>query len=213
MSKVFVLGVSILWGISSIGYGATSEVQRVVDSSGGISSTHAYILESAVGQAHPVGISFNSSYLLNSGFLQSATNESAGGIDSDGDGVFDWTELSGIQFTPNTPTDPKLADSDGDGASDQQEIAMGTNPMDAESCFKILSIQNDGANCIVKWLGRQGYQYSLLEGSTMANLSTNATTFTNLTGNAGAGRWLVTECQVNFNTQWTNGFYKVQLNQ
>lgn len=199
-------------GVSSKGYAATSEVQRVIDIAGGISTNKTYVLASAVGQPQPIGYSYNSSYLLNAGFLQSETNEAGVATDTDGDGFIDWTELSGNQFTPNTPTNPKLLDSDGDSVSDMDEIAMGTNPMDAGSCLRILSIKPNGSGCIVKWLARQSYQYSVLTGSTIDNLSTNATIATNMFGGAGVGGWLATECQVNLNTQWTNGFYKVQLN-
>ena len=90
-----------------------------------------------MGQGHPVGFSYNSTYLNNAGFLHSDTNDSKVGTDADEDGLSDWTELSGNQFTPNIPTSPKLLDSDGDGVSDTDEITMGTNPMDAQSCLKI----------------------------------------------------------------------------
>ena len=73
-------------GLSSEGYGSTSEVQRVIDVSGGISSNGTFKLASAVGQPQPVGVSYNSSYLLNAGFLQSDTNEATAGTDTDGDG-------------------------------------------------------------------------------------------------------------------------------
>ena len=208
-----ILSILLLGSLFSICSAQTSLVQQVIDMAGGTSSNSTCVLNTAAGQSHPVGYSHTSAYLLNSGFIQSSTNESGIGVDSDGDGVADWTEQAGNQFIPNTPTDSRLADSDGDGASDQAEIAMGTNPMDAESCFKIISIAGSSTNCLVKWLGRQGYQYVLAGATDMPTLSTNATSLTNLTGMVGAGAWLATELQVNMTAPWTNGFYKVQLNQ
>ena len=78
-------------------------------------------------------------------------------------------------------------------------------------CLKIISIEANGTGCVVKWISRQSFQYSVLAGSTLAGLSTNAYTVTNIFGGAGAGDWLAAECQVVIGAQWTNGFYKVQL--
>ena len=48
-------------------------------------------------------------------------------IDTDGDGLNDWDEISVYK------TDPNLADTDGDGLSDGKEVAGGTDPRQADT--------------------------------------------------------------------------------
>ncbi len=71
-------------------------------------------------------------------------------IDTDGDGLNDWDEISVYKTDPNLAdtdgdglsdgkevtrygTDPRQADTDGDGVKDGAEVQQGTNPKDASS--------------------------------------------------------------------------------
>lgn len=49
-------------------------------------------------------------------------------VDTDGDGISDADELSGLSNTNGAPTDYLLPDSDGDGLSDGEEYLYGTDP-------------------------------------------------------------------------------------
>ncbi|HEC10640.1 MAG TPA: hypothetical protein ENI86_13920, partial [Acidimicrobiales bacterium] len=87
--------------------------------------------------------------------LDAAAPECAGGLDSDGDGVPDSTELA-------AGTDPSLSDSDADGVSDYDELyVLGTDPLNSDSDFDTLldtegfdfgtdplSVDSDGDGCL-----------------------------------------------------------------
>ncbi len=76
--------------------------------------------------------------------------------DSDGDGLSDQEELTGVNNTLTTPnpnghiTDPNNPDSDGDGMNDGNEALAGTDPNDANSTFKIVTGE---------WLTEEGIQW------------------------------------------------------
>jgi hypothetical protein len=54
-------------------------------------------------------------------------------VDSDGDGLSDFSETNTGVFAgaTDTGTDPAVADTDGDGAADGEEVAAGSDPLDA----------------------------------------------------------------------------------
>ncbi|HMP76542.1 MAG TPA: metallophosphoesterase [Kiritimatiellia bacterium] len=79
-------------------------------------------------------------------------------LDSDGDGLSDGEELTGLDnaLTPLNPngfiTNPALPDSDGDGMTDGQEAIAGTDPNDGNSLFKFVSQQSDaGSGLVIRW--------------------------------------------------------------
>ncbi len=69
---------------------------------------------------------------------------SSSGLDSDGDGIPDIIE------TTVHKTDPFDADTDGDGISDSEELALGSNPLDAEDPFPYCT-EADAAWCGPCW--------------------------------------------------------------
>jgi subtilisin family serine protease len=71
-------------------------------------------------------------------------------VDSDGNGLPDWWELT--FFSHQTGTDPN-ADPDHDGATTLQEFLADTNPSDATSALRILSASRDQVSTRVSWSG------------------------------------------------------------
>jgi hypothetical protein len=67
-------------------------------------------------------------------------------VDTDGDGLSDWEETTGLDNPLTAPnpaghlTLPGLADTDGDGQSDGAEALAGTNPTNATSAFQITRV-------------------------------------------------------------------------
>ncbi len=88
-------------------------------------------------------------------------------VDSDGDGLSDYEELTGLDnvltlANPNgVITDPNRPDSDGDGISDGDEALAGTNPNDPISGFRIIAIQNTGSDVNVTFSSIAGRSYQL----------------------------------------------------
>jgi hypothetical protein len=74
--------------------------------------------------------------------------------DPDGDGLTDEQELA-------LGTDPLNADSDGDGVDDGTEVAAGTDPLDAASSFTLVSVWRSPATGIVilRWNSVPGKTY------------------------------------------------------
>ena len=77
-----------------------------------------------------------------------------GDTDPDGDGLTDEQELA-------LGTDPLNADSDGDGVDDGTEVAAGTDPLDAASSFTLVSVWRSPATGIVilRWNSVPGKTY------------------------------------------------------
>jgi hypothetical protein len=82
--------------------------------------------------------------------------------DSDGDGMPDEWELAN-NLGPTNPADASL-DSDGDGAANGLEYLAGTDPLEAQSCFKVQSITLTGSpqTALVRFLALAGKTYSVL---------------------------------------------------
>lgn len=91
-------------------------------------------------------------------------------IDSDGDGLSDQEELTGINnsLTVADPagntTNPNLGDSDGDGRGDAEEALAGTDPNAHGSVFGINRVEITGGSISIAWSSVSGREYQL-EGS------------------------------------------------
>lgn len=87
-------------------------------------------------------------------------------VDSDGDGLSDQEELTGMNnaLTPFNPsgklTNPLAADSDGDGVPDGHESVAGTDPNNAASRFELIhSASQLPAGVLLQWASESGRLY------------------------------------------------------
>jgi len=83
-----------------------------------------------------------------------------GGEDSDGDRLVDSWEKSiwgGIEVV----NDPN-GDYDGDGFTNEEEYLTGTNPADAQSCFRILEMEPGASGMILRWNSVAGKSYQIV---------------------------------------------------
>lgn len=200
MAGASVLGVGLaLWG-----YGARAdtlrEESRVLNGCGGwaFSATHQTVISAH--QAGPVGASACSDYHNQSGFLATVRMHPLLDTDGDGlpdeidpdnddDGLADATELGGHAFAPPTVSDPQVADGDGDGHRDGAEAAAGTNPNDADSVLRILSVKWIGDALDVAWASRDQRQYELLAAPNAVTLAQSPTVVATVPGVGGPGPW------------------------
>ena len=87
-------------------------------------------------------------------------------FDSDGDGIPDWWEK--LYFNDSRVADP-LADMDGDGHSNSAEFIAGSNPLDANSVFRIAGMQavrqTNGTTVTLRWVSFEGSTYSIWSAS------------------------------------------------
>jgi hypothetical protein len=86
--------------------------------------------------------------------------------DSFTDGIADawWAQygITGVSRVAN-------ADPDGDGFTNSQELALGTNPMDAGSAFRVVSISRSGSQVSVEWDSVAGKTYQLESTADLSN--------------------------------------------
>jgi hypothetical protein len=82
--------------------------------------------------------------------------------DSDSDGLPDWWEK--LYFNDARAANP-VADVDGDGHSNYAEFIAGSNPLDANSVFKILGLQatfqTNRTHITIQWASFEGMTYSI----------------------------------------------------
>ncbi len=75
-------------------------------------------------------------------------------------------------------------DPDGDGFSNLQEFALGTNPMDSSSTFKVKTIERNGNSLTITWSSVSGKKYQV-EAATLLNPITWQIVGEVLTANSG----------------------------
>ncbi len=116
--------------------------------------------------------------------------------DSDGDGMADaweWVWFDSLaqtgagDFNQDTVSnldhylarsDPVTRDSDGDGALNPDEIAAGTDPLDADSVFKMKAIRMRGSIPVVEWSSVTNKHYRIQQSTNL--LADFATVQTNV---------------------------------
>ena len=145
----------------------------VMDTAGGWSSAGAFSNLSAAGQAGGAWFESAVPWENQEGFLQTfclrpGLDTDGDGLaneadsDNDNDGLKDVDEISGIAFSPLTPTDVNDADTDNDGSSDGEEAGAGTDPTDPNASLQITATKRSGADVLVSWRSRMGKTYRLL---------------------------------------------------
>jgi hypothetical protein len=98
-----------------------------------------------------------------------------------------WWALYGIGEGNRVAT----LDPDGDGFSHLQEYALGTNPMDSSSTFKVKTIERNGNELIITWSSVSGKKYQL-QATTQLNPSSWQDVGEVLTANSGLSTKTVT---------------------
>ena len=93
-------------------------------------------------------------------------------VDADGNGLPDWWEQQ--YFGALTGTDPN-ADPDKDGATNLSEWLAGTNPLQAASAFRILSVQRTNQDVRITWSTVGGHNYVLQSAPGIVGGVTNFT--------------------------------------
>ncbi len=130
-------------------------------------------------------------------------------LDSDADGIPDWWMLGYFNHSTGQAGDNSMAnqDADGDGMSNLQEFLTGTDPLDANSAFRITAIKLVGSDVQVSWTTVAGktnqLQRALSPNSSAAWLSVGSITL----GNGS----IVTQPDPGAATNAPAQFYRVRL--
>lgn len=109
--------------------------------------------------------------------------------DSDGDGLTDLEEASGIN-DPNTPahdprghiTDPHSPDSDGDGTGDGREARLGTNPLEPGEFFQATLSEDAAGKPQLSWPSEIGTRFTIQRGSDLQGWQNLATGYVGMAG-------------------------------
>jgi hypothetical protein len=96
-----------------------------------------------------------------------------------------WAQTYGV----STDGSADFADPDGDGMNNWQECQAGTNPGDAASVLKLLSIQPDFAGTTVKWQTVDKVSYYLQRSTNLALPSSFITLKSNIDGQFGSATY------------------------
>ena len=91
-------------------------------------------------------------------------------VDSDRNGLPDWWEKQ--FFGSFTGTDPN-GDPDKDGASNLAEFLAGTDPQQASSAFRILSVVRTNQNLQITWTAVGGHSYVVQQAKVLSGGATN----------------------------------------
>lgn len=82
--------------------------------------------------------------------------------DSDGDGLNDWWEF---EYFNNRTNAVAGDDADGDGANNLQEHDSGTNPLDSDSFFRVVSFSIDNNDRVITWSSVTNKSYQIYRSS------------------------------------------------
>ena len=189
--KAYVVGTTV-----SFTWPATS------DADGGISGYHLIVTTAANGGGTVIfdGVVSSTTYVVTGSYDQTlyATVRSVNN--------------AGIESSTASPSssgtlllDP-AGDRDGDGATNANEEAAGTNPLDANSIFKVTSISRSGGATAITWTSVPGKQYQVFS----ASVPGPTTAFTALSGVLPAASGAVTS-YTDTTAGFDSRFYRVVL--
>jgi hypothetical protein len=97
-----------------------------------------------------------------------------------------WSQYFGTTSGVSASADP-----DGDGFTNLQEYALGTNPMDSSSTFKVQTIERTGNSLIITWSSVSEKKYQV-QTATQLNPSSWQDVGEVLTANSGLSTKTVT---------------------
>lgn len=111
-----------------------------------------------------------------SGSIEHSTNVALTvySADSDGDGIPDWWMLQTFGHATGQAADKSRAtdDADGDGMNNLAEYLCGTDPTDADSYLRMISVTKTNGDVSVSWMAVGGRSY-VVEAATNLNRTNN----------------------------------------
>jgi T5SS/PEP-CTERM-associated repeat protein len=132
-------------------------------------------------------------------------------VDTDNDGLPDWWEDQ-FGLNKNSSADANL-DLDGDGASNLAEFRAGTQPNNANSVFRITSIQREANDVRISWstVGGKSYRVQTNSISTGQGITTNFGDFSSLITVPGTNESTTNILHTGAATTQPGGYYRVRL--
>lgn len=95
-------------------------------------------------------------------------------VDCDNDGLPDAVEdADGDGLVSAGETDPELFDTDGDGSSDQTEIALGLDPLDASEVFTLCVESTSDGKALLTWPSVPGTSFNIVSSTDLSTLPEN----------------------------------------